>query len=95
MVSVEFNDINTEALTMDVYPNPVNSGSDINVKTSSGYKSILLVMVNSLGQEFFVKTFVDVFDGFYVIQTYDIPVGVYIITASSNDEYVSKKIIVR
>ena len=84
--------------TMDVYPTLASSLSNVNVQfTGKPNASVLLVVRDVLGKQFYSK-FLVLENGNYLF-TFDkeetISSGVYFISASSNDSFRNRKVVIR
>lgn len=89
-----------DAVNMEVYPNPILSGTNsVNLMfTGLGTnEEVLVVLTDIVGKEFYTKVIVTEESG-DVISAIDtmshLPAGTYIITGSSNNNYFSKKLII-
>ena len=85
-------------LSVNIFPNPSSSGQEVQVNISgSGDGSVLVVVNDMLGREYYSKVFI--FENgpcaFAIDKEHNLAAGVYLVTASSNDKLVSKKIIIR
>jgi Secretion system C-terminal sorting domain len=83
---------------LNVYPNP-NDGNNINIQLSGGEDSEILVVVNDiLGKQYYSKVIVTGESGanvFALDPSEKLAVGIYMITATANDNIISKKLIVQ
>jgi hypothetical protein len=83
-------------LTMDVFPNP-NDGSEIQVKLAGPGEEVLVVVYDASGRESYSKVIVT--GGAETVYAIDpsgkLAPGLYLITAGSEDKFVSKKLIIK
>ncbi len=83
---------------MDVYPNPASSLNDLTVELKGKTLSKALIVVRDvLGKEYYSKTVV-LENGNYFFSfehSEETPSGIYFITASSNNSFVNKKIVIK
>ena len=95
-VAVDFK--NLEEFSFDLYPNP-NTGDEINVLINSSKDSeILVVLYDVTGKEVYSKVVITSVDGnnIYAIDTSNkLSPGVYLVTATSNQNIYSKRLIIR
>lgn len=83
--------------SLDVNGNPVTDGTiNLSVSAADG-STILLVLTDVLGREIYSKAIVTTSGNFLIVVNPEqkLAQGMYNITASSKDEYISRKIIVR
>ncbi|HET7818286.1 MAG TPA: T9SS type A sorting domain-containing protein, partial [Bacteroidia bacterium] len=96
-ITVDCSKENTD-FSMQVNSNLINGNDRIAVSVSGAAdKRVLLVLTDIYGRELYSTVVIENSDSYiYNIKpNSDIPAGLYFITASSNDKYVSKKIIVK
>lgn len=81
----------------NVYPNPVEVGGTVSLDFEDYEEEVLVVLRDVTGKEFYSKLFLDIEKGKLIgIPIEDvIPAGIYLITATSENQIYSKKIIVR
>ncbi len=84
--------------SINLFPNPVQAGESINISFDdvSGTE-VLVVLQDIVGKEYYTKLIVNVNEGELIALSIDseIPAGIYLITASSNNSMYSQKLIVR
>ncbi len=98
VVAVMYNPITPQKEAIYVYPNPVNSGETVMVEFSEITGTEALVVLRDIaGKEFYSKIVVGVSDGKLTGIPIDkeIPKGIYLITATSENRIYSQKLIVR
>lgn len=84
--------------SMDVNGNPVTDGTiNLSINASEEGENILLVLTDVLGRELYTKTIVTPSGNFLLTLSPEqqLSRGMYIITASGNDAFISRKIIVK
>jgi hypothetical protein len=83
-------------LTMDVFPNP-SDGSEIRMKIAGGGEEVLVVVYDASGRENYSKVVIT--DGTETVYAIDpsgrLAPGLYLITATSQDKYINKKLLVK
>lgn len=97
IVPVKYEDASEEGQTMVLYPNPSDGESvNLEIKGFENYE-VLIVVRDIRGQELYSKAIMSQRDGLVELLTLDnrLPSGTYLITASSEQKFVSKKLIVR
>jgi len=96
LVAVDYN--TSSVLEVNVFPNP-SDGTNTSISvTSDSDKEILVVVYNSIGEETFSKIAVTGGNGETVIaidNSGKLAPGVYLVTASTDDSMVNKKLIVQ
>lgn len=88
---------NSSGLDVTVYPNP-NDGNSFNLEfTGFGDEEVLIVIRDVIGREYYSKAYlVNENNTIYAVSlTNKLPSGTYLITASSDANLLSKKIVVR
>ncbi len=82
---------------LNIFPNPVEMGGVVSLDFEDYEEEVLVVLRDVTGQEFYSKLFLDIEKGKLIgIPIEDIiPSGIYLITATSENQIYSKKIIVR
>jgi hypothetical protein len=92
MMAVNFSGGNA----MTVYPSPSSGNFNVSISGEKG-KAVLLIVRDALGREFYSKVLLLDNDDF--TQAIDlsgkIPSGIYMVTASSDDRVLEKKIVIR
>lgn len=81
-----------------VYPNPVTTNSNVNVKLSGFTKQEVVVVLRDVQGREFVSKVLMTSEGdeiFVVEETKTLPAGVYIVTASSNNKIYNCKLIIK
>ena len=83
--------------SLNVFPNPVEMGGIVSLDFQDSEDEVLVVLRDVTGKEFYSKLFLDIEKGNLIgIPIEDIiPAGIYLITATSENQIYSKKIIVR
>ena len=83
--------------SLNVFPNPVEMGGIVSLDFQDSEDEVLVVLRDVTGKEFYSKLFLDIEKGKLIgIPIEDIiPAGIYLITATSENQIYSKKIIVR
>lgn len=98
IVPVRFEKNKNEDGLINLFPNPVSVGGTVNIEFKNIFESELLVVLrNTKGEEFYSMVVVDIEDGKLIgvpIET-NIPTGVYLITASSENQMYSQKLIIK
>ncbi len=85
-------------LEMSLFPNPVERGHELKIQFSEiANTEVLIVIRDTKGQEYYSKAVLHNEDGVIVAIPMDkeIPAGLYLVTASSENQMYSKKLIVR
>ncbi|MBW6483665.1 MAG: T9SS type A sorting domain-containing protein [Vicingaceae bacterium] len=85
-------------LDFSLFPNPVRQNETLNMITSFTTDEEILVVVRDLqGKEFYTKAFITIENQEFIGVPIDasIPVGIYIIVATSENSIYSKKLIVK
>lgn len=88
---------NGSGLDVTVFPNP-NDGNSFNLEfTGFGDEEVLIVIRDVIGREYYSKAYlVNEKNTIYAVSLTDkLPSGTYLITASSDENVLSKKIVVR
>ena len=84
--------------TISLYPSPVSVGETMHIKFKNIFEAELLVVLRDIqGKEFYSKVVVNIEDGKLVgvpIETH-IPSGVYLVTATSENQMYSQKLIIK
>ncbi|MBL4592913.1 MAG: T9SS type A sorting domain-containing protein [Flavobacteriales bacterium] len=98
VVPVKFVKDNTDGGVLNLFPSPVSVGETVHVEFKNIFESELLVVLRDIrGREFYSKVIVDIEDGKLIgvpIEKY-IPAGVYLITATSENQMYSQKLIIK
>ncbi|MBN8702076.1 MAG: CSLREA domain-containing protein [Bacteroidetes bacterium] len=97
LVSVEFQSLKLESSMLVVYPNPAtNSNMNVLFNGQSG-EEVLIVVHDVLGKEFYSKAFILEEEQLIanIETTQNLAPGLYTITASSNNKFFNKKVIVK
>ncbi|PIZ06468.1 MAG: hypothetical protein COY57_01810 [Flavobacteriales bacterium CG_4_10_14_0_8_um_filter_32_5] len=97
IVPVKFEEINTEG-NINLFPSPANVGETVHLVFKNIFESELLVVLRDLkGSEFYSKVIVNIEDGKLIGVPIDtnIPSGVYLITATSENQMYSQKLIIK
>jgi Concanavalin A-like lectin/glucanases superfamily/Ig-like domain CHU_C associated len=97
IVPVRFESNNVTG-NMSLFPSPVNAGEAVNVEFKGITETELLVVLRDIrGREFYSKMIVNIENGKLVGVPIDlkIPAGVYLITASSENQIYSKKLVIK
>ena len=85
---------NNIPLSVNVFPNPSVDGIIYANVSGTENKETLIVIADVLGKEYYSKLVNNAY-GIYCLNSEQLPAGVYMITASSDDAIISKKIIIR
>ena len=84
--------------TISLYPSPASVGETVKVEFKNIFEAELLVVLRDIqGKEFYSKVVIDIEDGKLIgvpIETH-IPSGVYLITATSENQMYSQKLIIK
>jgi hypothetical protein len=84
--------------TLSLYPSPASAGETVHIEFKNIFESELLVVLRDIqGKEFYSKVVIDIEDGKLIgvpIETH-IPSGVYLITATSENQMYSQKLIIK
>ncbi len=99
IVPVKFeNNVSSGNGILNLFPSPVSVGETVNVEFSNIFEEELLVVMRDIkGREFYSKMIMNVEDGKLIgvpIESH-IPPGVYLITASSENQLYSQRFIVK
>jgi len=97
IVPVKFEEINTEG-NINLFPSPANVGETVHLVFKNIFESELLVVLRDLkGSEFYSKVIVNIEVGKLIGVPIDtnIPSGVYLITATSENQMYSQKLIIK
>lgn len=98
IVPVKFEVNSEESGIMNVFPSPANAGEIVKVEFINIFEEELLVVLRDIqGKEFYSKIHINIEDGklIGVPINADIPKGVYLITATSENQIYSQKLIVK
>ena len=81
----------------NIFPNPVENGGILSLDFEDFEEEVLVVLRDVTGKEFYSKLYLDIEKGKLIgIPIEDIiPAGIYLITATSENQIYSKKLIVR
>ena len=84
--------------TISLYPSPASVGETVHIEFKNIFESELLVVLRDVqGKEFYSKVVIDIEDGKLIgvpIES-NIPAGVYLITATSENQMYSQKLIIK
>ena len=83
---------------INLFPNPVNIGEEVHLEFENINAPELLVVLRDIqGKEFYSKIILNIEDGklIGIPITINIPVGVYLITATSENHFYNQKLIVK
>jgi hypothetical protein len=98
IVPVKYHTDDTGEGTISLFPSPIRPGEVLNIEFEDIFESELLVVLRDIqGKEFFSKVVINIEDGKLIgvpIET-TIPKGVYLITATSENQMYSQKLIIR
>lgn len=97
IVPVKF-EVNSLEGKISLFPSPVEAGGVVNIEFEDIFESELLVVLRDIrGQEFYSMVVVDIEDGRLIGVPIDneIPDGIYLITASSENQIYSQKLIIK
>lgn len=98
IVPVKFEIISGIEPFINVFPTLANAGETINVEFKNIFESEILVVLRDIsGREFYSKMHINIEDGrlIGVPINVDIPKGIYLITASSENQMYSQKIVIK
>jgi hypothetical protein len=98
IVPVRFEVNNNTGGSISLFPSPINVGETVNIEFKDIFETELLVVLRDIqGKEFYSKLIVNVEDGklIGVPIGFDIPAGVYLITATSENQMYSQKLIIK
>jgi len=91
-------ELNSGNGTLNLFPNPVKIGETVSLEFKNIYESDLLVVLRDLqGKEFYSKVIVNIEEGKLIGIPIDveIPAGIYLVTASSENQMYSQKLIIK
>ncbi|MDB4534085.1 T9SS type A sorting domain-containing protein [Vicingaceae bacterium] len=99
IVPVKFEEeMSSENGAINLFPSPVRAGKTVNVEFKDIYEEELLIVMRDIkGREFYSKMVMNIEDGKLIgvpIES-SIPPGVYLITATSENQLYSQKLIVK
>jgi len=98
IVPVKFVKDNNGDGTINLFPSPASVGETVNIEFKNIFEAELLVVLRDIqGKEFYSKVIVNIEDGKLIgvpIETH-IPAGVYLITATSENQMYSQKLIIK
>ncbi|MDG1475511.1 MAG: T9SS type A sorting domain-containing protein, partial [Vicingaceae bacterium] len=98
IIPVRFEENLDTSGSINLFPSPVAIGETVNVEFKGIYESELLVVLRDIkGREFYSKMVVNIENGKLIgipIER-EIPAGIYLITASSENRIYSQKLIVK
>lgn len=83
---------------MSLFPNPVVRGQELNIQFSEIIESEVLIVLRDIkGEEFYSKVFLKYEDKSLIAIPIDktIPSGVYLVTASSENQIYNQKLIIK
>jgi hypothetical protein len=99
IVPVKFEEeVSSENGTINLFPSPVRAGETVNIEFKDIYEEELLIVMRDIkGREFYSKMIMNIEDGKLIGVPIDssIPSGVYLITAASENQLYSQKLIVK
>jgi len=98
IVPVKFIKGTSENQLINIFPNPANSGSIVELKFENITEDEILVVLRDIkGREFYSKIHIDIVDGKLIGIPIDdnVPKGIYLITATSENQIYSQKLIVK
>lgn len=98
IVPVRYKKNNSGEAAISLFPNPVSPGETVQLRFENIYDSELIVVLRDVkGQEYYSKVVVNIEDGTLVGVPIDnsIPKGVYLVTASSENQMYSQKLIIK
>ena len=97
IVPVRF-EVNSTRGTINLFPSPLSAGETLNVELRDIFELELLVVLRDIqGKEYYSKVIVNIEDGKLIgIPIEDkIPTGIYLVTASSENQMYSQKLIIK
>jgi hypothetical protein len=83
---------------VSLFPNPAIRGENVKLKFDDKFEEKVLVVIrNAKGQEYFSKVVLNIDKGELVAIPidYDLPVGIYLVTASSDSQVYNRKLFVK
>ncbi|PCI95793.1 MAG: hypothetical protein COB15_11780 [Flavobacteriales bacterium] len=98
IVPVKYEGDNSGGGTISLFPSPVRGGEIVNIEFSNIFEEELLVVLRDIkGREFYSKMVINIEDGKLIGVPIDIeiPRGIYLITATSENQMYSQKLIVK
>lgn len=98
IVPVRYKRNNTGKGAISLFPNPSNPEKTVRLEFENIYESELLVVLRDIkGREFYSKVFVNIEDGKLIGVPIEknVPGGVYLVTASSENHIYSQKLIIK
>ena len=98
IVPIRYKRNNTGKGVISLFPNPINPWETVQLEFENKFESELLVVLRDVkGREFYSKVIVNVEDGMLIGVPIErsIPEGVYLVTASSENQMYSQKLIVK
>ncbi len=91
-------EVSTVGGNINLFPSPISVGETLNIEFKDIFESELLVVLRDIkGKEFYSKVIVNIEDGKLIgvpIEK-EIPAGIYLITASSENQMYSQKLIIK
>ncbi|MGE0562403.1 MAG: T9SS type A sorting domain-containing protein [Flavobacteriales bacterium] len=91
-------EIKSDGGEFNLFPNPVKRGEELKIQFSEFVDTEILVVIRDVkGEEFYSKAILHYESGLLIAVPMDkeIPTGIYIVTASSEDQIYSQKLIVK
>jgi len=98
VVPVKYSKKQTKDKGISLFPNPASKGETVQIEFKNIYESELLVVLrNTKGEEFYSKIVVNVKDALLIGVPIErsIPSGVYLVTASSENQMYSQRLIIK
>ena len=83
---------------ISLFPSPVESGQEVKIQFSEFLNTEVLIVLRDIkGEEYYSKAFLHTEDGLLIAVPIDkeIPSGLYLITASSENQIYSQKLVIR
>lgn len=82
---------------MNLFPNPLKRGDELNITLEGIKEDVLIVIRDAKGQEFYSKAQIHYEDNQLIAVpiNVDIPAGFYIVTASSENQIYSQKLLIK
>ena len=98
IVPIRYKKNNKGKKAISLFPNPVSPGETVRLEFKNIFESELLVVLRNIkGREFYSKVVVNVEDGKLIGVPIDrnIPKGIYLVTASSENQMYSQRLIIK
>jgi len=98
VIPVKFDNSSSGNGIINLFPSPASVGEFVNIEFDNIFESEMLVVLRDInGREFYSKVIVEIEDGKLVAVPIEkhIPAGVYLVTATSENQMYSQKLIIK